>query len=161
MIPLTRRNAVTVLFLVLALCLVGESWRAKRRVHASRTLKAVEIMTPSAARSGESGRPAFAAHLRLLAVAQREDPNNVGILVAQGGQLLLLGRYAEAIAALEEAERLEPRAEVFIHLARARWLAGSRDAALADFRRALTLNPRLRGSLPREIAESLEKVPLG
>jgi tetratricopeptide (TPR) repeat protein len=121
-------------------------------------------MTPSVARAGESGRPALAAHLRLLAVAHREDPTNVGILVAEGGQLLLLGRYAEAIAVLERAERLEPRAEVFVHLARARWLAGLRDPALQDFRRAVTLNPRLRASLPREIAERLErleKAPLG
>ena len=164
MIPLTRRNAVTVLFLVVMLCLVGESWRAKRRLHASRTLKAVELVTPSAARAGENGRSVLAAHLRLLAVAHRENPTNVGILVAEGGQLMLLGRYPEAITVLERAERLEPRAEVFIHLARARWLAGLREPALQDFRRALILNPRLRATLPREIVERLEspeKAPLG
>lgn len=53
-----------------------------------------------------------------------------------------MGRFAEAVAALKDASRLQPRLpEVHHLLGQAYERLGQRDAALAEYRRALDIDP--------------------
>jgi Flp pilus assembly protein TadD len=144
----TRRILASGLALAALLALGAQSIRASHRLRASRLLKVVEAVTAQAARAGASGRPLLGRNLQLLAEAEPLDPTNIAIPVARAAQLLLLERFDEARAEYGRALALEPRAEIWLNLARVEWRTGNRAAAQATFAKATALNPRLSAELP-------------
>jgi tetratricopeptide (TPR) repeat protein len=130
------------------LALGAQSLRAAHRLRASRLLKVVEAVTPQAARAGTQGRPLLGRNLQLLAEAEPLDPTNISIPVARGAQLLLLERLGEARAEYLRALALEPRAEIWLNLARVEWRNGEHASAASSFAKAAALNPRLAAEIP-------------
>jgi tetratricopeptide (TPR) repeat protein len=109
------------------------------------------------ARTGQAPRELVSGHFRLLRQARRLDPSEVGVLVALGGQYLLLGQPEPAIATYREALALEPRPETYLNLGMALFEAGRPEEARAAFETAVRLAPRLASRVPpgmRSVARS-------
>jgi tetratricopeptide (TPR) repeat protein len=141
------RTLAALLTLLLALALVGQAFRWRDRMAASRLLANVEALTLAVA-SGQLPPQALASNLETLRRAATLDPIEVGIPIARGSQYYLLGRSEPAEQAYLEALSLEPRPEAYLDLGRAQWLAGRQDEAARNFGLALRLEPNLARELP-------------
>jgi tetratricopeptide (TPR) repeat protein len=138
--------AILLAAFVLALREAGDILRAQRLV------RAVEARTLLMMRSGQLQRPLLLAHVAALADAKRLDPAEVAARVATGSEYLLLGDYAKARAAYEEALALEPRPEIYLNLGKA-WLGENEPArAREQFARALKGDPNLAREIPADLA---------
>jgi tetratricopeptide (TPR) repeat protein len=131
-----------------AIGLVLQTDRALDRIGASKRLRVVEVMSERMARTGQAPRELVSGHFRLLRQARRLDPSEVGVLVALGGQYLLLGQPEPAIATYREALALEPRPETYLNLGMALFEAGRPEEARAAFETAVRLAPRLASRVP-------------
>lgn len=131
-----------------AVGLVLQTDRALDRIGASKRLRVVEVMSERMARTGQAPRELVSGHFRLLRQARRLDPSEVGVLVALGGQYLLLGQPEPAIATYREALALEPRPETYLNLGMALVETGRREEARAAFETAVRLAPRLASRVP-------------
>lgn len=140
------RGLVWPLLLVLAAALVGQSIRWRDRLTASRILNTVERLTVPAYRAQRTDL--LQTNVDLLRRAQELDPLEVGIPTARGSQHYLLQQAQAAIAAYEEALRLEPRPETYLYLGRAYDLAGRVQEAGSAFRLAVRIDPRLLLQVP-------------
>lgn len=129
------------------------------RLRASHVLRAVEVRTVSALQGGPDAATIVIQNVAALRAIAELDPAEVGIPVALGSQYLLLGRYASAAAAYEQALRLEVRPETYLNLGRAMLGSQRRDDALDAFERAVLLSPRLERELSVEVrAEVAQRV---
>lgn len=151
-----RRLAwVLALLLVVALALQVRS--AARRLHASRTLAAVQTVTTKLNQRGRLTKPLIERNIKLLRQAERYDPAQVNLPIVRGGQYLFLGRPKAAILALDKALTLERRGEIYALIGRAELDLGRRQVADDAFRRAILLDHnqrrRLRDRLGREPAK--------
>lgn len=131
-----------------AVGLVLQTDRAVDRIGASKRLRVVEVMSERMARTGQAPRELVSGHFRLLRQARRLDPSSVGVLVALGGQYLLLGQPEPAIATYREALALEPRPETYLNLGTALLETGRSEEARAAFETAVRLAPRLASRVP-------------
>jgi len=131
-----------------AVGLVLQTDRALDRIGASKRLRVVEVMSERMARTGQAPRELVSGHFRLLRQARRLDPSEVGVLVALGGQYLLLGQPEPAIATYREALALEPRPETYLNLGMALFEAGRPEEAGEAFETAVRLAPRLASRVP-------------
>ena len=145
---MSGRTLAVILTVLLALATAGQAVRWRHRLTASRLLAEVEALTLAAARSGQAPAGLLAANLAALRRAAPLDPVEVGIPIARGTQYLLLSRAEPAIQAYEEALALEPRAEGYLNLGRAQWLAGQTAEARQSFGLAVRLDPHLAGLVP-------------
>jgi len=112
-------------------------WRADQ------ILATVEVVSNQAAAAGGLPPRLLERHLDLLRRAERLDPAKVGIPLARGSQYLLKGSEGAAARAYERALELEPRAEIYLNLGRARLRLGEEDSAEAALRRAVAIDPKL------------------
>jgi tetratricopeptide (TPR) repeat protein len=133
---------------LLALAVAGQVWRAGNRLEANRILHQVEQV--SVATAGRAPAALYWANVKLLRRAAYHDPADSRILLALGGQYLLLGRPEEAIEAYRVALAVEPRPEIYLNLGRAQAILGDREAARESFRRAALLDRRLLPAIPRD-----------
>ncbi|HLE83076.1 MAG TPA: tetratricopeptide repeat protein [Thermoanaerobaculia bacterium] len=131
-----------------AVGLVLQTDRALDRIGASKRLRVVEVMSERMARTGQAPRELVSGHFRLLRQARRLDPSEVGVLVALGGQYLLLGQPEPAITTYGEALALEPRPETYLNLGLALLETGRLEEARAAFETAVRLAPRLASRVP-------------
>jgi len=138
----------TILTVLLALATAGQTVRWRDRLTASRLLAEVEALSLQAARSGQVPATMIASNLRALRRAAPLDPVEVGIPIARGSQYFLLARADPAIEAYQEALALEPRAEGYLNLGRAQWLAGRVEEARRSFGFAVRLDPNLAALVP-------------
>lgn len=134
--------------LALLVGLVLQTGRWRDRMAASRSLRQVELLTMAALSSGRAPRGLIPANLEALRRAAALDPLEVGIPIARGSQHLLLRNHRAAIAAYEEAARLEPRPEIDLNLGRVLLDAGRTEEARAAFQRAVRLSPHLAPLVP-------------
>lgn len=148
------RVIVWPLVLVLGLALVGQTFRWRDRMTASRVLNTVERLTVPAYKAQRLDL--LRTNIDLLRRAGRRDPLEVGIPVARGSQHYLLRQPQAAIDAYEEALRIEPRPETYLYLGRALYMAGRGEEAGRDFRLALRIDPRLWPQVPLEYRGSGE-----
>ncbi len=144
----SRLMALAASALVVA-ALVAQGARAQRLLGASRRLHTVEVTSMRAAQLGARRAPILEANLAVLRDAQRMDPAEVGIPLARGSVLYLLGRLEPAIAAYREALRLEPRPEIYLNLGRALRAHGEVAEGEQALARAVRLDPRLGSELGR------------
>ena len=129
---------------VLAPSLVLHGRSLLGRLEASRILRTTTHVAQLAMASGpEAARPLLQANLRPLRRAADLDPASVSVPMAIGSHHLLLGNAAAAREAYERALRIEPRASLYINLARIRLAEGRRDEALALADVAVTLDSAL------------------
>ncbi len=131
-----------------ALALLGQTFRAERRIAASQLLGTVEALSYAAATTGRAPAGLLSANLEALDRAARLDPVEVEILVARGGQFLLFGRPEAALDPYGRALALEPHPEVYLDLARAHLALGDAEQARANLDLALRLSPWLRPQAP-------------
>ncbi len=143
---MSGRVIVWPLVLVLGLALLAQTARWRDRSMASRTLRAVEVLTLEAYRRQRSD--VLRTNIDVLHQAQRRDPLEIGIPIARGSQHYLLGQTQAAIDAYEEALRLEPRPEIYLYLGRSLDLTGRTEEASRAFRLALRIDPRLLPQVP-------------
>jgi len=107
----------------------------------------VQLLTRTTAESQELAR-VFARHAALIDVAGAEtlvriDPDDAGHAALLGTSYMRVGRYADAVPALERALRLAPESATNEnHLGGALLGAGRAADALLHFRRAVALAPR-------------------
>jgi Flp pilus assembly protein TadD len=107
----------------------------------------IQLLTRTAGQSRELGR-SFAQHAALIDVAGAEmltrvDPDNATNAALLGTSYMRVGRYSEAVPALERALRLAPESAANEnHLGGALLGAGRQADALVHFRRAVALAPR-------------------
>jgi tetratricopeptide (TPR) repeat protein len=134
--------------LVLA-ALFAQTSRGRALVGANQRLRAVEVTSLAAARQGERAEPLLLANLSVLREAERMDPADVALRVARGSVYFLLGRMEQAVASYEDAQRLEPRPEIYFNIGRAKLALGDRGAADTAFARAIRIDPRLAKELHR------------
>jgi len=142
------RTLATILAVLLALATAGQTVRWRDRLTASRLLAEVEALSLQAARSGQVPAAMIASNLLALRRAAPLDPVEVGIPIARGSQYFLLSRADPAIEAYREALALEPRAEGYLNLGRAQWLAGRTEEARRSFGLAVRLDPHLAALVP-------------
>jgi tetratricopeptide (TPR) repeat protein len=142
------RTLAAILGVLLALATAGQTVRWHDRSTASRLLAEVEALSMQAALSGQVPAPLIASNLQALRRAAPLDPVEVGIPIARGSQYLLLSRAAPAIEAYQESLDLEPRAEGYLDLGRAQWLAGQTDEARRSFGLAVRLDPHFASLVP-------------
>ena len=147
---MTVRQVRAVALVLLVAALGWQTVRVQDRLEAGRLLARVEARTQDALARRRAPSTMFAEHLDWLARAGELDPSEIGVPIARGTQYLLLRRPADALSAYQEASRLEPRPEVDLNIGRAHWMAGNREQAVAAFRRAVRLNPRLAAEVPPE-----------
>lgn len=145
---MSGRTLAVVLAVVLALATAGQTVRWWNRSTASRLLAEVEALSLEAARSGQVPATMIASNLQALRRAAPLDPAEVGIPIARGSQYFLLSRAEPAIEAYQEALALEPRAEGYLNLGRAQWLAGRTEEARRSFGLAVRLDPQLASLVP-------------
>jgi O-antigen ligase len=136
------------LLVLLVLGLEAQTVRWHHRMKASRLLRQVELLSMSAASSGQASSQLMAGNLEALRQAAPLDPVEVGIPIARGTQYLFLGRPAAALRSYQEALALEPRPEGYLNLGRALWLAGRKEDARRSFGVAVRLDPRLAAEIP-------------
>lgn len=146
----SRRAAAFTASAAAALALALQTDRGIDRLGASKRLRAVEVMSQQVARSGRASGPMIANHIRLLQEARRLDPSEVGVLVALGGQYMLLGQPERAIAVYREAQALEPRPETYLNLGQALLASGRRNEAREAYEKAVRLAPRLAARVPED-----------
>lgn len=150
-----RRWIGVVAVALVALALAAQLLRARRLEDASHVLRTVEQVSVAVAARGQVPPGLLWDNVKLLQRAHERDPADSRILLAIGGQYLLLGRPEDAIATYERALEIEPRPEIFLNLARAQERSGELEAARESYRRAQVLDPRQRPLVPRE-----HKLPL-
>jgi len=143
---MSGRVLVWPLMLVLGLALLAQTVRWRDRSLASRTLRAVEVLTLEAFRQRRAD--VLSTNIDVLRRAERRDPLEIGIPIARGSQYYLLGQTQAAIDAYEEALRLEPRPETYLYLGRSLDRAGRAEEAGRAFRLALRIDPRLWPQVP-------------
>jgi len=148
---MTARDLRVLIFVLLVGAVGWQTHRVSSRLEAGRLLARVEARTQDALVRRRAPSTMFAEHLDWLARAGELDPSEIGVPIARGTQYLLLRRPVDALAAYEEASRLEPRPEIDLNIGRAHWMAGHREQAVAAFRRAVRLNPRLAAEVPQEV----------
>ena len=141
-------TAAVVLAVLLGLALGAQTLRWRDRAVASRLLREVELLSLSAASSGQVPPQLIAANLAALRRAAPLAPAEVGIPIARGAQYLFLDRPEPAERSYLEALALEPRPEGYLNLGRAQWLAGRREDAARSFGLAVRLDPLLARELP-------------
>jgi tetratricopeptide (TPR) repeat protein len=129
--------------------LAAQGARAQRLLGASRRLRAVEVTSLRAVQLGARRGPVLEANLAVLRDAQRMDPAEVGVPLARGSVLYLLGRLEPSIAAYREALRLEARPEIYLNLGRALRAHGEVAEGEREMARAARLDPRLAAELGR------------
>ena len=149
--PGPRRGTAFAAAAVAALALVLQTDRALDRIAASKRLRAVEVLSEQMARSGRVPGALVGTHFRLLREARALDPSEVGVLVALGGQHMLLGQPERAAAVYREALALEPRPETYLNLGQALLASGRRDEAREAYDKAVRLAPRLASRVPADI----------
>jgi tetratricopeptide (TPR) repeat protein len=142
------RVLVWPLAVLLAVGLLGQTWRWRARMEASQVLRRVELLSMAAATAGQAPSNLMAANLEALRRVAPLDPLEVGIPIARGTQHLFLARPEAALRSYEEALELEPRPEGYLNLGRAQWLAGQREEARRSFATAVRLDPRLATQIP-------------
>jgi tetratricopeptide (TPR) repeat protein len=151
------------LLLALVLQVVWLGLHVRRSVglwEAERILKSVEMSTAQALATRRAAPGLLQQNAERLARAELLAPASASIRLARGAQFLLLGMNDKAIAAYEEALRLEPRPEIYLNLGRAQWRARQETAALESLRRALRLDPALLREIPPPAAARLlEEAP--
>jgi tetratricopeptide (TPR) repeat protein len=141
------RTLAALLTVLLVLALAGQTVRWRDRLAGSRLLANAEALTLAVV-AGQVPQRALAENLKALRAAAALDPAEVGVPIALGSQYLLLGRAEPAEQAYLEALRLEPKAEVYLDIGRAQWMAGRREEALRNFALAVRLDPHLESALP-------------
>ncbi|HVR31049.1 MAG TPA: O-antigen ligase family protein [Thermoanaerobaculia bacterium] len=115
------------------------------RLEASRILRTTTQVAQLAMKTGpEAARPMLQANLRPLRRAAELDPASAAMPMAIGSHYLLLGNAGAAGEAYERALAIEPRATLYLNLARVRLLEGRREEALGLIDAAVTLDPALR-----------------
>ncbi len=92
-----------------------------------------------------------------LARARDLAPDNPRVLLNLGNALVVVGAWVEAAEAYARSAEIAPTWRALHNLATARARLGDAEAALADFRRALELDPAALGTL-LDIAEVLAKL---
>lgn len=144
-----RRAEPWLLALALALALVAHTGRARDHIAASKQLRVVKVVSEQMARSGRVSDQLVAGNFRLLREARRDDPSEVGVTVAIGGQYMLLERYEQAVRVYREALDQEPRPEIYLNLGRALREVGRDAEAREAFEKAVRLAPNLRREVSR------------
>lgn len=142
------RAAPWLLAIALALALLAHTGRSRDRVSASKQLRVVKVVSEEMARTGRVSDQLVSGNFRLLREAERDDPSEIGVPVAIGGQYMLLERYEQAIDVYREALAQEPRPEIHLNLGRALLAAGREEDAWEAFEKAVRLAPDLRRELP-------------
>jgi len=142
---------------LLAAALALQTVRAQRLLRASRILNAVERTTVQMAARGQLPPTLLWANLRLLREAGRLDPSSVGVVIAAGGEHLLLAQPEEAEQVYRQALELEPRPEVWLNLGRAQWSRQERAAAVASWTTAVRLAPRMIGQVPAPARQQVHR----
>lgn len=137
-----------VLLLVAALGL--QTLRARNLLRASRILNTAEQVTLQLAARGQVPPTILWRNLEMLRQAEELAPASVGVLVAQGGQHLLLQRPDEAARQYRRALELEPRPETWFNLGRAQWALEEREAAVESWVTASRLDSKLLRQVPAE-----------
>ncbi len=137
-----------VLLLVAALGL--QTVRARNLLRASRILNTAEQVTLQLAARGQVPPTILWRNLEVLRQAEELAPASVGVLVAQGGQHLLLQRPDEAARQYRRALELEPRPEIWFNLGRAQWAMEEREAAVESWVTASRLDSNLLRQVPAE-----------
>jgi O-antigen ligase len=144
------RNAVAAALAVLCgLALVGQTIRLANRREASRLLHQAETISV-AIEQGRVPQMMVSQNITLLHRAAELDPSDVGIPIALGTQYLLMPTPdpAEAIAILDQAERLEPRPAILVLRGRALLAAGKVEEAKRDFDAAVRLDANMERAIP-------------
>jgi len=112
------------------------------RLQASKIVRTTSQVAQLAMQSGpDAARPVLRANLAPLERAARFDPLAVKVPLTTAGHHLLLGDTAAAIDDYQRGLAVEPRAELYINLARALVMAGRHEEAVARARDAVTLDP--------------------
>jgi tetratricopeptide (TPR) repeat protein len=131
-----------------------------QRLEASRIVRTTSEVAQLAMQSGAmAARPVLQANLAPLDRAASLDPLAVGVPLTTAGHYVLLGNPTAAIESYRRGLAIEPRAELYINLARALSMANRREEAVASADSAVVLNPFLAddaadlGLRPREPAE--------
>ncbi|MEM8960351.1 MAG: tetratricopeptide repeat protein [Acidobacteriota bacterium] len=133
-------------WLLLAVIVVGLLWQLERGIRlwrADRVVGSATRISSVLVEQGNASAAAVSRNIDMLHVAERLDPVSVSIPLLLGAQYLLRGRAEPAIEALERAEALEPRAEVYRNLGEAYRLLGDDQEALRAYARAKRLDPAL------------------
>jgi hypothetical protein len=146
------------LLVVVALALAGQTVRAHHRVRAAQLAGAARVQV--AAAGGRVPAPLARAVSTVLAEARRLDPVAVEPRAYAADLLVVLGRFREAAAAYAAVVAHEPRAESFYNWGIALDRSGDRAAAVTQWRRAVTLAPRLLATLPPDARAEVEAAPL-
>lgn len=142
------RVLVWPLVFLLVLGLVGQTFRWRNRLLASRLLRQVDLLSTAAVSAGKASPQLMASNLEALRRAAPLAPAEMRIALAQGTQYLFLTNLDAAIRSYEEALALDPRPEGYLFLGRARWLAGEKDEARRSVALAVRLDPRLAHQVP-------------
>lgn len=161
MIRMTRQRVLLLALAAQILWLGLQVHRSLGRWEADRILKAVEASTAQALVTRRAAPASLLHNAEELTRAERLAPASASIRLVKGSQYLLLGRNEPAIAAYEEALRLEPRPETYLNLGRAQWRAHRETAALENLRRAVRLDPGLLREVPAEAAALLQASEAG
>lgn len=161
MIRMTRQRVLLLALAAQILWLGLQVHRSLGRWEADRILKAVEASTAQALVTRRAAPASLLHNAEELTRAERLAPASASIRLVKGSQYLLLGRNEAAIAAYEEALRLEPRPETYLNLGRAQWRAHRETAALENLRRAVRLDPGLMREVPSAAAVLLQGRAVG
>jgi tetratricopeptide (TPR) repeat protein len=129
---------------VVAAALLVHFATLRGRLYASRVVRTTGAVAQLAIQSGAAdARRRLEDNLAPLRRAAELDPLDVNVALTTGSHYLLLGSEEAAIESYQHGLAIEPRAELYLNLARALALAGRRDQAVEYAADAVTLNPRL------------------
>ena len=141
------RTLAWIVCAVLAAGLAAQTVRWHSTLTASRQLRSVELLAAAASSRGRASLALLAGGLQGLRTAQELDPKQVKIPMARGELHLLFRNYEAAVEAYQDAEKIEPRPEVYLGLGHAYARLGRAEEA----RRYYGLAVRLDGSLARSV----------
>lgn len=139
------RTLAWIICAVLAVALAAQTVRWRSLLTASRQLRRVELLAAAASSRGRASLELLAGGLQTLRSAQELDPTEVKIPMARGELQLLFRNYQSAVEAYQDAEKIEPRPEVYLGLGHAYARLGRTEEA----DRFYGLAVRLDGSLAR------------
>ena len=144
------RTLAWIVCAVLAVALTAQTVRWRSTLAASRQLRGVELLAAAASSRGRASLALLAGGLQALRTAQELDPTEVKIPMARGELQLLFRNYQAAVEAYQDAEKIEPRPEVYLGLGHAYARLGRTEEARRYYGLAVRLDPRLASSVPPE-----------
>jgi tetratricopeptide (TPR) repeat protein len=146
---------------LLALAVVAQVRRSSELMRAQHLLFSVERRTLAMLHGGALDKPKLRAHLEALADARKLDRAEVAILTLIGSQHLMLGELELARRAYLSANRLEPRPEILINLAKVEYSQGAFERALNYFGDAVLLDPHLLREVPETLRAAVSNALRG